>query len=117
MPVVSDYVVIEDHAVTIRRDDHFTRHFNTGGRYSGDSAFITFSIRSLGEPEDVPVQVNDYTIGKLRNYHKMDARNWFTQTLVFSSSILKNGNNSLEINVNQGDVILDNIIVHFKQNA
>ncbi len=117
MPVVSDYTVIEDQQVVIKSDDHFARKFNTGGRNSGGFAFMTFSIRSLGEPEDVPVQVNHLTIGKLRNYHDMDARNWFTQTLVFSSSVLKNGDNNLEIQVNQGDLILDNIIVHFKQNA
>lgn len=117
MPVVSDYEVIQRDPVQIRPDNTYTRQFNTGGRHSGGSAFITFSIRSLGEAEDVPVQVNNLTIGQLRNYHGMDARNWFTQTLVFSSNILKNGSNNLEIQVNQGDLILDNIIVHFKQSA
>ena len=116
MPVVSDFTVIKSQGVVIRPDNKFTRQFNTGGREAGSNAFMTFSIRSLGE-DNVPVQVNNQTIGQLINYHDMDPRNWFTQTIVFAGSILKDGNNNLEIEVDRGDLVLDNIIVHFKQNA
>ncbi|NEP03283.1 MAG: hypothetical protein F6K58_32525 [Symploca sp. SIO2E9] len=117
MPVVSDYTVIQRNVVRVTPANPLTKTFNTGGRRGSGDVFMTFSIRSLGEPNDVPVQVNNLTIGRLENYHGMDARNWFTQTIVFSASVLRNGDNNLEIEVNTGDLILDNIIVHFQQSA
>ena len=75
------------------------------------------AIIQRAESHDVSVQVNQQTIGKLRNFHDENAENWHSQSIVFPGSFLKSGTNNIEITVPSGDLRLKDTICLFKQKA
>jgi hypothetical protein len=115
--VVCDYSVVLNGSKTVTPAQQFNTKFNTGGRRPNGEALLVFNLRSLGEIGDVDVEVNQLVVGKLRNYHNEDARNWHSQNVIFPASRLKDGDNSIEITVPSGDIVLSDIVCFFEQSA
>lgn len=118
MPIVSDFVTIinnKEQLITARERDF---PFGTGGRSKG-SAFIIFNIRNLRET--LPVKVNGREIGTLNKYPRdndFQLTPWFTQIITFSGSLLRDGNNELELESSKTDnYFVKDVQCFFHQNA
>lgn len=101
--VVSDFVfILGDKPTTITVTERDFK-FNTGGRRVADdasgTAFVILSVRAL--KREVPVKVNDKNIGSITAY--ADQNGWYTQIIGMSGSVLKDGDNVLELEAHPGD--------------
>lgn len=117
MPVVSDFITIladtQQRTVASPNGLTITQGFDTGGRHSPGTAYISFMARGLtsGDPN---VFVNDTNVG---NLFRNDG-NWQTQTVTLAGSVLNNGNNVLRISSVPGDSFdVRSVICHFHQDV
>ena len=131
MPVVSDFVtIVGDQNIQIGdniNESGWTKQFNTGGRWSGGSAFISFMVRGMIQTLDnAKVFVNDVEVGVLFNNDGGHERHWNTQTVSLAGSQLKDGQNTLRVEPvtnkkklggDYDDYHLRNVICHFHQQA
>ncbi len=122
MPKVADFItIVGDSPRTIGVTEQDIP-FNTGGREGSNSvsdhAFIILSVKGLRN--SVAIKVNGQTIDQLHpapdtaNFQKT----WFTQMVAMRGSVLRNGNNVLELEARPGDNFqVKNTFCFFHQNA
>jgi len=118
MPIVSDFTTVIDNTEKLIPQTERDFSFHTGGRDSRGSAFIIFNIRNLRT--NLPVKINGRVIGDLTGYQNASdfQRAWFTQIITFQGSILRNGNNELELEGAGGDnFFVKNVQCFFHQGA
>jgi hypothetical protein len=125
--VVSDYTVIRgDTSVQIGDAlPVWTQTFNTGGRLTSN-AFLTLNVSNLtATGTSVEVRINGTIVGYIRPYTGAPSSHWYSQTIVFSGSVLYDGDNEIEVRAvsypgaNYGDIyddfFLKGVVCHFKQ--
>ena len=127
MPVVSDFVLIQESGVNIGDSGTslFEKNFGTGGRYSNAPAMIMLMVKGLTAAGDTTVRVNNKTIGVIEYQPGASPHHWFTQIIPFPGNYLRNGNNELEVrakpspngNDSFDDFKIANVVCFFHQEA
>lgn len=130
MPVVADFVLIQEHAVNIgdAGTQLYERTFNTGGRQVRATALLMLMVRglTLSNSGVVAVRINNQFIGNIEHHPGANANHWFTQMIPFPGNILHSGDNELEIqarpytgnpNDNFDDFSIQSVVCFFHQNA
>jgi hypothetical protein len=126
--VLSDYTVIQDTPILIGdANPVWNKAFNTGGRQTSE-AFLRLDVAGLTfAVNDVEVRINHTIVGHIHPYAGLveTAENWYSQTIVFSGSVLHDGNNEIEIRAVSfpgatpgniyDDFFLKSVICHFHQ--
>jgi hypothetical protein len=127
--VLSDYEIIQDNTPILIGDANpvWQKTFNTGGRRTS-GAFLTLNVAGLTfAVSDVEVRINHTIVGHIHPYtgREETAENWYSQTIVFSGSVLHDGDNEIEIRAVSfpgatpdniyDDFFLKSVICHFRQ--
>lgn len=101
MPVLCDFVVIQGDDNVVLGDGGvvlWEKNFNTGGRHSGGAAILMLMVSGLTETtSNVPVKINNKTVGNIYNYNGAKSGHWFTQIINIGTTVLKDGNNEIQI--------------------
>lgn len=101
MPVLCDFVVIQGDDNVVLGDGGvvlWEKNFSTGGRHSGGEAILMLMVRGLTETtSNVPVKINNKTVGNIYNYNGANSNHWFTQIINIGTTVLKDGNNEIQI--------------------
>ena len=130
MPVLGDFeTILNDGTVVIGDNSNkngWTAKFNTGGRRSDKTAYITFMVRGMtaavGHAE---VFVNEVKVGDLFNNNGGAVTQWQTQIVSLGGHQLNNGSNDIRVSSVQAapphtgldDFAIRNVICHFHQDA
>lgn len=100
MPRGCDFVVIQGEGAIVIGDRNpvWETTFRIPGRHRPRQAFLIFNLRHLTY-KDVPVKINGQEIGVIYHHDNWQVfqDHWFTQMINFGSSVLKNGENKLQI--------------------
>ncbi len=126
MPVVSDFSVILDGTKTIGDSNtNWEANFNTGGRNANSVAVLSYMVKGMTIANtSAKIFINNKHIGNVMRAKGAKPEHWFSQSHVFDSDCLKNGDNEIRIgavnNPNHGDDHFDDfsirsMIVTFKQ--
>ena len=128
MPVVGDFVVIENREITIGDNGNainpYEKSFNTGGRRTQEGAYVSLMVKGLrGNSSDAQVRINNRVIGSIEKTSDGGEDEWQTQMLAFDGNLLESGNNRITIfgapfsGGNLNDFVIKSLICHFHQSA
>ena len=134
MPVLSDYEVVTGNSVIrVAKGKSFSAQFNSGGRESKLTAFLTLDLQSMQMVKEAVsiIKINGKEIGSLQPplgpYMDNSLRGklggiWLNQTVSFPGSILNDGDNTIVIDVpptktGTDTFYIKNVVVFFRQDA
>ena len=130
MPVLGDFeTILGDSTVVIgdtANSSGWTKNFNSGGRRSQSTAYITFMVRGMtATDENAPVFVNDKKIGDLFNNKGGNPAHWQTQIVSLGGHELNDGSNVIRVgtvlaaspDTGKDDFAIRDVICHFHQEA
>ncbi|MEC4817398.1 MAG: hypothetical protein SAK29_29610 [Scytonema sp. PMC 1069.18] len=96
MPVLYNLIeIVGDSPVPITAQV-WKKNFNPGERKSGQTAFLIFNIRGITHTS-VSVKVNNKLIRQIAPDPSSNASYWYTQKIALDASLLRNGNNEVQI--------------------
>lgn len=122
MPIVSDFVVVDERPPFVSPNFPYRTSFNTGGRDGGTSAYLSMETYAaeltFGRP--AVVELNGREVGRVFSDFQTDFV-FLPETVVFDGSDLRSGTNRLEISIPDGRtgeyLLLSNLVCHFHQRA
>jgi hypothetical protein len=117
MTVLCDFTEIVGDTPQVITPAVFERNFRTGGRTSGQTAFLLFNVRGLTNAS-VLVQVNNQVVGAIFPYPGSNTSYWYTQMIALNGSQLRDGDNEIQIEAVGSDSFeIKNMVCFFHQSA